>query len=261
MITGRTRTVFVISDPVFHLKSPQTFNARFAELGRDAVMVPVQVGATELRRVWDSFRLLGNLAGLTVAMPHKGSVAALCDQLGETARIAGTVNVVRREPNGTMIGENFDGQGFVEGLRGCGYDPVGQTVLIVGTGGGGSAVAFALAAAGAAEIRLANRNRQTADALARKLAAWRPSLRIRVGDVASTGCSLVVNATSLGMQADDPLPLDATRLSPGTLVADLVMDPEDTALLRAARSRGCAVQPGLPMLRNQIALMTEFLQV
>ena len=134
----------------------------------------------------------------------------------------------------------------------------GARCLVVGTGGVGSAIAAALAAAHVGTIALFDTNAAGRDGLAARLRQHYPALEVRTDTRDPDGFDLVVNGTPLGMNADDPLPVDVTRLSPKTFVGEVVMKQEITPLLRAARERGCMTQVGTDMLFEQIPLYLEF---
>ncbi len=258
-ITGRTRLFAIIADPIAHVRTPEVFNPLFAREGTDAVLVPIHVAGGDVATAWAGFRTYKNLGGLVVTVPHKSAVAELCDELGEQARMVGAVNAVRREDDGRMVGDMFDGKGFVAGLRKNGIEPAGRDVLLVGTGGAGSAIAFALADAGVARLTLANRTPHKAEALAARIRDFFPDAAVQLGPPEPSGHDLIVNATSLGMNDDDPLPVDAEALTPAMTVAEIIMRPEKTALLAAAERRGCTVQYGRHMLDEQLRLLARFI--
>ena len=116
-ITGRTRLFAIVADPIGHVRTPQVFNARFAARGTDAVLVPFHVDAAGLPEAFRAFRAMKNLGGLIVTVPHKTAAVALCDAVGETGRAVGAVNTIRREPDGRLVADMFDGEGFLAGLR------------------------------------------------------------------------------------------------------------------------------------------------
>lgn len=197
-------------------------------------------------------------AGFNCSLPHKQTVIEHLDHLAPSAQIIGAVNtVVLRD--GLLVGENTDGQGFVEALRPV-CDIEGQRITLFGAGGAGRAVAVELALAGAAHITVVNRGRlrgqELADLIAAKTSAtadylhWQPAMPIPAG----TG--IVVNATSIGLfpGVDDQLDLDWTTLRPGTVVADAIPNPPRTHLIRTAEAAGCTVLDGLGMLVNQGAI-------
>lgn len=258
-ITGRTRLFAIVADPIGHVRTPQVFNARFAARGTDAVLVPFHVDAAGLPEAFRAFRAMKNLGGLIVTVPHKTAAVALCDAVGETGRAVGAVNTIRREPDGRLVADMFDGEGFLAGLRAEGIEPGGRRVYLAGAGGAANAIAFALARAGVARLTVANRTARKAEELVARLRERFAGLDAAVGDPSPAGHDLVVNATSLGLRPDDPLPLDAAGLAPGATVAEIIMKPERTALLLEAAGRGCRVHLGRHMLDCQIELMARFM--
>ena len=258
-ITGHTRLLAILADPVHHVQAPQLLNQLFQSRGDDAVMVPMHVRAEALAQVVRGLRAIGSFDGFIATVPHKTAMPALCDELTPVAAQVGAVNVVRRTPDGRLIGGLLDGAGFVAGLQAHGIEPGGLRAYLAGAGGAGSAIAWALAGAGVKRLTIANRNADRARHLIERLASVHPTLELVLGDTDPAGHDLVVNGTSLGMRPEDPLPLDASRLRPEQIVAEIIMQPAETALMAAARARGCRVHAGLPMLTAQIALMAAFL--
>jgi shikimate dehydrogenase len=128
---------------------------------------------------------------------------------------------------------------------------------VVGAGGVGSAIAAALAAGGAADLVIHDISAAAASALAAKLAAHYPGTRTTAGGNDAAGRDLVVNASPLGMYDSDPMPVDASRLSPSTFVGEVVMKRTMTPLLLAAAARGCRYQQGVDMLYEQIPLYLD----
>jgi shikimate dehydrogenase len=262
VITGKTRLFGVIADPIEHVRAPQVFNPVFAARGFDAVLVPCHVAPDGLAALMDGFRRIVNFGGFLVTVPHKLRAAELCDELGPAGRLIGSVNAVRRDPDGRLIGEMFDGKGFVAGLEQAGYDLRGKGVLLVGAGGAGRAIAFAVAEAGVRRLTIANRTARRAEELARAVLRATPGVGVLAGPAdPAAGHDLVINATSLGLKPNDPLPIDADRLEPATAVAEIIMEPETTALLAAAQRRGCPVFYGRPMLACQVDLIADFIGV
>ena len=259
-ISGTTRLYGIVGDPVEQVRSPDVFNAHFAERGVDAVFLPLRVEAAGVGAALAGFAALANLDGLVVTIPHKLAFAALMDEVGPHGRRVGAVNAVRRTPAGGWVGELFDGLGFVEGLRGQGIDPAGLSYLVFGAGGAGAAIAGALLDVAPGRIAIADPVPGRAEALCRKLRTGAPGLAIEPAGPAVDPAAFdaVVNATPLGMKADDPLPVDPGRLRPGMLVCEAVMKPPVTRLLREAEKRGCRIQPGRHMLDGQFPLFLNF---
>jgi shikimate dehydrogenase len=258
-ITGHTRFLAILADPIHHVKTPQRINDLLRAHGIDAVMVPLHVGEADLPMVMNALRGMQNFLGCVVTVPHKTKALALCDEVSVEALQIGAVNVVHRMPDGRLRGGMLDGIGFVDGLRGAGIDPAGMGVYLAGAGGAASAIAFSLAQAGIGRITVANRSTDRAVSLVARLHREHPALAASVGDGDPSGHDLVLNATSLGMRPGDALPLDVSRLDAKQTVAEIIMDPAETALLKAARERGCRVHEGAPMLASQIRHMAAFM--
>lgn len=260
-ITGRTRLFGIVGDPVAPLRSPALFNAAFARLARDAVFVAFQVPAGGLAAAWPGLTELRNLDGLVVTMPHKEAVVPLLAALGPTAQLTGTVNTVRRRPDGRWEGEMFDGEGFRDGLERAGHAPRDASVLQVGCGAAGRAIAFALARAGAGRLSLHDAAPDRASALADALSRAYPRLRVTATAPDPAGHDIVLNATPLGLNEDDPLPLDPAALTPHQIVADVIPNPEVTKLIAAARALCCATVTGRAMHEGQARLAAAYLGI
>ena len=258
MITGTTRLYAIIGDPVAHVRTPMSFNAYFAEHGIDAICLPFHIGRDELARGWQGLNALLNLDGFIVTAPHKQQAARLCDTLVADGRHVGVVNTVRREPNGTFSGTLLDGRGFVAGLRSKRHDPAGARIYIAGAGGAGNALAFALAASGASALTIHNRTRSKAADLVERVRRAYPKIEVSLGTADASGHDIAVNATSLGLQPDDPFSFDLASVSQHALVAEVIMIPKMTPLLRAAAARGHRIHYGTLMLDGQLNEMMAF---
>ncbi|HVE46357.1 MAG TPA: shikimate dehydrogenase [Acidimicrobiales bacterium] len=244
--SSTTRLAGVIGDPIRHSLSPVLHNAAFQALDLDWAFLAFEVPDGEAPGAIAGVRALG-IDGLSVTKPHKGAVVPLMDRLSATAERLNAVNaVVRRGVE--LVGENTDGQGFLDALRvDHGFDPAGRRCLVRGAGGAGRAVILALAGAGAAEVVVvAGRSPEKAAAGTALAGAIG-----RVGKAEeATDAELVVNATSLGM-AGEPAEavVDPALLGPGQLVVDLVYPR--TLFVEAARARGATAVNGLGMLVHQ----------
>ncbi|MXQ10596.1 shikimate dehydrogenase family protein [Microvirga makkahensis] len=260
-ITGRTAIWGILADPIHHVKTPQALNSLMQERGVDGVLIPFHVGADDLTALVSGLKAMRNLKGFVVTVPHKTAIVDLCDDVSKQARAIGAVNTVRREADGRLVGEMLDGAGFVAGLRENGIEPRGRRIYLAGAGGAANAIAFALAEAGVSLLTIANRTLSKSEDLRQRLAENHPSVPVEIGTGDPSGHEIVVNATSLGLKEGDPLPLDVTRLTPDQTVAEIIMQPEVTALMAAARERGCRTHPGRPMLACQLELMAEFMEM
>ena len=258
-IDGTTRIMGVIGDPIAQIMTPTAINPLFAGMGANIVCVPVHVRAAELGAAWQGFKAIRSLVGFGVTLPHKQAALKLCDSLDPLAERVGAVNLVRREADGSLRGYQFDGKGFVRGLRDRGHDVQGRHCLMVGAGGAAVAIAFALVEQGIASLTIANRTRAKAEELAETLNLAFGRTVAAAGNAVPAGGQIVVNATSLGLSSDDPLPLDPAAIDETMLVAEVVAKPEITALLAAARDRGATIHSGIHMIHGQVGMIAEHL--
>lgn len=258
MIKGSTALIAHIGFPTHTFKSPMIYNPYFESAGIDAVVVPMACEAPDYPVFLKAVFKLRNIRGALITMPHKVTTVGLLDEVSPTVNVAGSCNAVRLGDDGRLIGDMFDGEGFVRGVRRKGQRVEGSRALVIGCGGVGSAIAASLARAGVAALSLYDARADSADALADRLRANYPKLDVRTGSNDPAGHDLVVNGTPLGMNDDDPLPLDVARLAPGTFVGEVVMKQEMTAFLKAAQARGCRFQIGSDMLFEQIPAYLEY---
>jgi shikimate dehydrogenase len=258
MIRGTTNLIAHLGYPTETFKAPMIYNPYFEKAGIDAVVVPMGIKAEHYPALLKSLFQLTNIRGALVTMPHKVTTVALLDEVSTAVKIAGSCNAILRRPDGSLLGDMFDGAGFVRGVQRSGRRIAGTKALVVGCGGVGSAIAASLAAASVASIGLFDASPGASESLRERLRAHYPRLEIRTGSNDPAGCDLVVNATPLGMKNGDPLPMDVSRIAPTTLVGEVVMKQELTPFLRAAREKGCPVQIGTEMLFEQIPAYLEF---
>jgi len=257
MITGATRLLGFIGDPVIHAKSPQNFNPRLAAAGHDAVLVPMHIPQDRFETAIGGIMAMANLDGLVVTMPFKERLMARLDQISGRARAVGAVNAAKRLPDGRWVGDIFDGVGLVGAVESLGISPRGMAVGLIGAGGAGSAIALALAEADVASLAIVDRKAARAAQLCDRVAAF-SALRPTNGPFDIGKLDLLVHATPIGMQGDDEIAIDVSGLSPGTAVVDIVTKPE-TALLRAAARIGCPHAGGAAMVEAQTRAILEFL--
>jgi shikimate dehydrogenase len=234
------------------------YNPFFEHRGIDAAVVPMGVLPDAYDAVLPALFRLTNIVGALVTMPHKKTTVAMLDEQTPAVRIAGSCNAVLRRADGSLLGDMFDGAGFVRGLQRKGFECRGARCLIVGAGGVGSAIAASLAAAGAASIALHDVRPAASAELGERLRLHHSGLEVESAAPRAAGYDLAVNATPLGMRPDDPLPMDLAGASASTLVGEVVMQQEVTPLLRLAREKGCPTQVGIDMLFEQIPLYLEF---
>jgi shikimate dehydrogenase len=258
MISGKTRLIAHVGYPTESFKAPLIYNPWFERQGIDAVVVPMGVRGEDFAAALPVLRRFTNLHGALITMPHKVAVVDMLDEASTAVKIAGSCNALLLRPDGSLLGDMFDGAGFVRGLKRKGLSLAGASCLVVGAGGVGSAIAASLAAEGPAAITVNDVDPAAAAGLVARIRAHYPEIDVRVGSNDPAGYALVVNGTPLGMKHGDPLPMDPSRLSAGTFVGEVVMKQEITPLLAAARERGCRYQVGTDMLFEMIPAYLEF---
>ncbi len=258
MITGNTEIIAHIGFPTHAFKAPMIYNPWFEKAGVNAIVVPMGCQTPDYPDFLRSVFKLTNIRGALITMPHKVTTVGLLDEVLPTAAIAGACNAVRRTAEGKLQGDMFDGEGFVRGVRRKGCALEGANVLVVGCGGVGSAIAASLAAAGVGAISLFDARTESALGLGRRLTAHYPKLKVSTGSNDPAGFDLVVNGTPMGMNEGDAMPMDVSRIAPGTFVGEVVMKTEMTAFLKAVQARGCRFQIGSDMLFEQIPAYLEF---
>ena len=258
VINGQTELVAHIGWPTHAFKAPMIYNPYFESVGVNAIVIPMGCKPGNFADVLRSVFALENTRGALITMPHKVSVVDLCDEVSPVVKVARACNAVKRDAGGRLVGDMFDGEGFVRGLQRKGLELRGARALVVGAGGVGSAIAASLAEAGVVTLTLFDVDAAAAEALGARLQTHYPGIRVVTGSKDPAGLDLVVNATPLGMNAGDPLPVDVSRLEPTAFVGEVVMKTEMTAFLLAARARGCQVQVGTDMLFEMIPAYLEF---
>jgi shikimate dehydrogenase len=258
MINGNTEIIAHIGFPTHAFKAPMIYNPWFEKAGVNAIVVPMGCQAPDYPDFLRSVFKLSNIRGALITMPHKVTTVGLLDEVLPTAAIAGACNAVKRLPDGRLQGDMFDGEGFVRGVLRKGLVLKGASALVVGSGGVGCAIAASLAAAGVLTMDLFDVNEDASRGLAQRLLQHYPHMTVRTGVKDPAGLDLVVNATPMGMNEGDAMPMDVSRIDARTFVGEVVMKTEMTAFLAAAQARGCPVQVGSDMLFEQIPAYLEF---
>jgi len=264
-ITGKTKIRFILADPVAQVIATHKANLRYEAQGLDIAMVPLHVRAEDLGLVLQSIRCMRNVIGFGVTIPHKIAIVPLLDELTERAARIGSVNSVARRPDGTLLGDNLDGQGYIDGLAAEGIDVEGLRVLQFGAGGAGRAVAFSLAGAGVKELVIRNRTPERAAALAQEVQQAFPACAVRSSAIKVEDdvkdAQIIVNTTSQGMKPDDDYLFDYSVLTPRHIVSEIIMVPEVTPFVEAGLTKGCKVGLGKRMVEAQLPLVSDLLQL
>ena len=251
----------LIGDPISQIMTPTFINPIFSNQRFDIICIPLHISDTELETAWDGMKAIKSIIGFGVTLPHKKSISNLCDNLDPLAKHVGAVNLVRREKDGSFCGYQFDGKGFIRGLKKRGHNVEGRNCLLLGAGGVGMAIAFALADEGVENLTILNRSKSKAIDLAERLNAahGRPFVTTNFDNLRNG--QVIINATSLGLKEKDPVPIKTNKIDSSMLVADVVAKPEITPLLSEARNRGAEIHSGIHMITGQIDLIASHLAV
>ncbi|HTV76043.1 MAG TPA: shikimate dehydrogenase [Candidatus Baltobacteraceae bacterium] len=279
-INAATRLCAVFGLPVVHSASPAMHNAAFTTLGLNWRYLAFEVDPKNLQAAIDGAKAM-QFAGLNLTVPHKLLALEMVDALDDSARMFGAVNTIRlegRNAKGVWLpltkfepasangpfkirahGFNTDAVAIARTLREeLKLELRGAKVVLLGAGGTGRTAALKFAAEKVAELSIVNRTRNKAEKLAGEIKKRFPSLNIRVG-YPQGRIDLLVNATSLGLKANDPSPLDEKQFSlkQTCAVYDVIYRPAETALLKTAKAAGCKTANGLGMLLHQGAAALE----
>ena len=135
MISGKTTLIAHLGYPTEAFKAPMIYNPWFERQGIDAVVVPMGVKPDDYPATLAALARFTNLRGALVTMPHKVTTMSLVDEVTPTAKIAGACNAILKRPDGTLLGDQFDGAGFVRGVERKGFVVAGRRALVSGNGG------------------------------------------------------------------------------------------------------------------------------
>ncbi|MFY9512256.1 MAG: shikimate dehydrogenase [Rubrivivax sp.] len=256
-LSGQTRLVPILAHPVGHVKAPRSYNPAFAAAGLDWCQVAMGVHPDALADTLAVLARVTNLQGVNLTIPHKAQGFRLCRWLTREARSSGTVNTLRLEADGAWAGSNSDGIGFVGAARAHGLLDRTRPVVIAGGGGAGTAIAFALLEAGVQDLQIWDSDGARTQALLAALRAAHPQCRIGDERSAVQRAGLAVNATPMGLHAEDAAPLDAAALPADAALFDIIA-ARDTELMAAAAARGLRVLGGRAMVEHQLAHQIAF---
>lgn len=249
-----TKLAGVIGWPIHQSLSPAMHTHWLKQYGIKGAYVPLAIRPEHFAACVAALPLMG-FAGVSVTVPHKEAAFALANERDDDARATGAVNTLIFE-NGRVKGMNTDVRGFASSLQeSLGKSAAGAgPAVVLGAGGAARAIVLALIRAGTPEIRLINRTKPRAEALAASCGDGRVTCGVW-GDWTSAfdGAHLLVNTTSLGMTGKDPLQIPLDGLPVDAAIADIVYNPLETELLRAGRVRGHRTMGGLGMLMHQAA--------
>ena len=262
---GSTKLYGCIADPIGHVKAPTIFTSIFKKKNIDAVLVPIHTNEDNLEYVINSLKLVKNFQGLTVTIPHKKAAAKLCDYLEPDAEFTESVNWIKFDEERKLIGNNFDGKGFITGFKSQNFLLKNKNICIFGAGGAAVSIACSIAREDINSLKIINRDHYKANNLLKKIKVICKDLKVEVvnskNNYSLSDIDIIINATSLGLNKNDKLPFDVTKSSPKSIIADIIMEPEETELLKRAKILGRSIHYGKYMIESQIDLAGNFLDL
>ena len=267
MISGTTALVALLGQPVSHSLSPAMQNAALKAMGLDWRFLALPCSADDLPTVLEGLEAVG-CRGLNVTIPHKQAVSLLCDELSPLAQRLGAVNTMTPLPNGGWHGHNTDVEGFLAPLLDNCADWNGTRAVVLGCGGSARAVVAGLQDLNPSEITIVGRRDETLQPFCSDLQQGRPANRVQLRPLLDNDpqlqtriqqANLVVNTTPIGMSSHQPdqglaLPLGVDiwdKLTPQTILYDLIYTPRPTPWLQRGETLGCRTYDGLEMLVQQ----------
>ena len=255
-ITARTRVLTILGDPVGHSASPPIQNAAFQAAGVDGVYVAVRCAKDDLDGFMRGLARAGG--GGNVTLPHKEKAASILDVRSEAVRRTGACNTFWGGPRGKLHGDNTDVEGFRRALSAfLEGSPKGIRALLLGAGGAARAALLGLLEEGADQVLLFNRTTERARAVARRIGGEKARVVPVIRELEGEDFDLVVNATRVGLDPQDPSPMDFHVLNRAGAAMDLVYADGATPFVRAAERLGIRATDGVEMLVQQAAASFE----
>ena len=259
-MNANTKIFGCIADPIDHVKAPTLFTKIFQEQKVNAIMIPININSDNLNFFFSGIRSFKNFVGMTVTIPHKTNVLKYCDHLEKEAIDTQSVNWIKIE-NEKLIGTNFDGIGFVQGLKNKNLTVEKKDFAIFGIGGAGASICYSLIRSNAKRLKLINRDLNKLNLLANKLKDLKSNTEILIDDFNDYDISeydYVINATSLGLKENKDLIFDVNKTKISCTIVDIVMDPEETILIKEAIKYKRNYHLGKNMLISQVKLAGKF---
>lgn len=257
-LSGHTKPYAVFGHPIGHSLSPVMHNASFRTLGLDAIYLAFDVAPERLITVLEASRDMG-FGGINLTVPLKEVAYRGIPELDKSAKILGAVNTVKFNKNGSMVGYNTDGNGFMSAILdsfGRGVD--GLRVFVLGSGGAGRAVAITSAVNGASHIAITDVDNERPEKVASEIRQYAPGTAVTVIDPSSESrkkaaldAELIIQATPIGMKPDDDPILHADAFRAKHMLFDLVYMYPETGIMKAAGESGAVTSNGLGMLMHQ----------
>ena len=251
MLDSETEFIYLIGTPLGQSYAAKMQNRAYEVMGLNMCYAYCETGSEHLGEIVSGLRRMPNIAGFAVTKPNKEKVLPYLDELDPLCEKMGACNTVLRKEDGTLVGYNTDGVGFITSLREeAGIDVRGKSFFCIGSGGAGRAICSVLAYNGAEKIYVTARHQENADKLAddlnRNFAPVAES--VPYGDFTRVkDCDVVMNASGVGMGKGGESPMPKELMLPGQLYFDATYNPSKTQFLMDAEEKGCRILNGLGM--------------
>lgn len=263
-ITAKTKILAVIGDPIEHSMSPKMHNAALWDLGLDYIYVAYHIFTKDLENAVKGFRAL-QIQGLNVTIPHKVNIMQYLDEIEPTAQKIGAINTIKNE-NGILKAKNTDAEGALKAIKDAGFNPLNKKAVVLGAGGAARAITFFLCKE-IGQLTIVNRTEDfhfaTELCIRLKETYAIPIDCLELGNEnvkqKIAQAEILINTTSVGMSPNvDAIPIDPSLLHEQLFVFDVVYNPIETKLLKAASAIGCKTLSGIDMFVNQGLLAFEW---
>lgn len=258
LLNGETKIFPIMGDPIAQVRSPEHLTAILHNKGENGIVPPMHVSPENFQDAVITCRKTHNIHGIVITIPHKIPALNVCDRVSERAAFVGSVNIIRKQSNGELYGDNVDGIGYMDGVAKEGYQVTGQRALLIGAGGAGSAVAYEILKRGADYLAIFDVDEARLSSLIQRLEKEFPG-KVGTGSQDPTGFDFVANVTPVGMRAGDPYPVDVTKLNADQFIADAITKPEVSPMVEHARSLGCKTMTGAGMFNAEAEILVDFM--
>ncbi len=261
IVNGATRLLFIVGDPIAQVRSPLVYNPKIEAQGKNCILLPLLVLQQEFEQSIPAIMRLGNLEGLIITFPFKERIMPFIQRISADAALIGAVNAVKLNGQGEWCGDIFDGVGMIRAVQALGQTIKGRKALLYGAGGAGKAIAAALLSNGADTLTIIDHDRAKAEAIASVLARKYPHIAIGCDNRNIEDYDLLINATPVGMGANDSHVEWAGTLHAGITVVDIVPYPIETPLLALAKQLGCPNTNGQAMIQGQSDAVLDYFNI
>ena len=264
-MNSTTKIFGCIADPIDHVKAPTLFTSEFHKRKIDAIMIPIHASKESLGEVINGLKKIKNFYGSTITIPHKVEILNYCDELGVDAQETGAVNWLKFDKDkNKVIGNNFDGVGFVNGFKSNDIDFEEKSICIFGAGGSAMAIAFALIKLNIKKLKIINRDFVRGKNLVHRLKKLYPNMNLSFETLQNYNLSesdIIINATSVGLKTSNKIPFDISLTKKNCLIVDIIMDPSETLLIKEARKLKKQVLLGKFMLEGQLVYFGKYFKL